>query len=253
VLEGLQHLLELQRLDSEIARRQEVLAALPGKRKQAEEALAAVIAGLESAREALQAVELNQRTAESALQDQEALLVKLESQQYQVKDNTAYTALLSEMDRAKAAISECETGILEAMEAIEAARSALAEAETADSETRARVASEQTELDSRQQRVEGELAGLADERALVVPQLAAETIRVYDRVASRRHPALALVSGEMCEGCRVGIPAQNVHEILKGERLITCGNCKRILLHPDMVPSAGVAPPESESSSKTTV
>jgi len=253
VLEGLQHLLELQRLDSEIARRQEVLAALPGKRKQADEALAAAVAGLESAREALQVVELNQRNAESALQDQEALLSKLEGQQFQVKDNTAYTALLSEMDHAKAAISECETTILEEMEAIEAGRSALAAAETADRDTRARVASELAELDSRQQRIEGELAGLEAERALVGPKLDAEMLRLYERIASRRHPALALVSGEMCEGCRVGIPAQNVHEILKGERLITCGNCKRILLHPEMVPDAGGASPDAESASETPV
>ena len=28
-------------------------------------------------------------------------------------------------------------------------------------------------------------------------------------------------------------------EILKGERIITCGNCHRILIHPEMVSSAG--------------
>ena len=65
-------------------------------------------------------------------------------------------------------------------------------------------------------------------------------IELYvERVAKSRRPALALVSNETCEGCRVGIPAQNYIEILKGEQLIVCGNCRRILLHPDMVSSAG--------------
>ena len=251
MLEGLQHLLELQRLDSEIAKRQEVLAALPAKRKQGDESLTAVGAALEAARETLQAAELGLRNAESALQDQEALLAKLEGQQFQVKDNTAYTALLSEMDHAKAAISECETRILEEMEAIEAGRAQQEAAEAAERDTRKRVDGELAEFDARQKKLEGELAGLEAERALVGPKLDAHILSVYERIASRRHPALALVSGEICEGCRVGIPAQNFLEIMKGERLITCESCKRILLHPDMVRTAGGAPPDSESSSKT--
>jgi predicted nucleic acid-binding Zn-ribbon protein len=58
---------------------------------------------------------------------------------------------------------------------------------------------------------------------------------------TRRRPAVAMVSEEMCQGCRVGIPAQNYIEILKGERIITCGNCHRILVHPDMVSRAGAS------------
>jgi len=253
VLEGLQQLLELQRLDSEISKRQEVLAALPGKRKQADEALAAAAAGLEAAREKLQSVELEQRSAESVLQDQEALLAKLEGQQFQVKDNTAYTALLSEMEHAKEAISECETGILEGMEAIEVGRRTLAEAETKERDTRTNVGRESTEFDARQQKLETELAGLEAERALVGPQLDAKMLAVYERVAARRRPALALVSGEVCEGCRVGIPAQHYLEIIKGERLITCENCKRILLHPDMVQSVSGTHLGSESLAETPV
>ena len=253
MLEGLQHLLELQRLDSEIAKRQEVLAAQPAKRKQSEESFAADTAAFEAAREQLQSAELRQRSAESQLQDHEALLQRLEGQQFQVKDNTAYTALLSEMDHAKAAISECETSILEEMEAIEAGSRNLAEAEAKERDTRERVERESVEMDARQQQLGAELATLDAERALVGPQLDAKTLAVYERVAARRRPALAMASGEICEGCRVGIPAQNYVEIIKGERLITCGNCNRILLHPDMVRSARGAPLDSETPSETPV
>jgi len=44
-----------------------------------------------------------------------------------------------------------------------------------------------------------------------------------------------LVRHDICEGCRVGIPAQAYIEILRGEELVTCGNCQRILLSPEMV------------------
>jgi predicted nucleic acid-binding Zn-ribbon protein len=240
VLEGLQHLLELQRLDGEIARRQETLAALPIKRKQLEESSAAAAAALEAARLAYQAAEMQQRQAEGALQDQEALLKRLEGQQYQVKDNTAYTALLSEMDHAKTAISTCETKILEGMDAVEAGNAALASAETADRDARALQESELSEFDAREEKLHGELAQLNAERDAVGPKLDPAILAAYEKVAKRRRPALALVKEEMCEGCRVGIPAQNYIEILRAERIVTCGNCQRILLHPDMVASLGL-------------
>jgi predicted nucleic acid-binding Zn-ribbon protein len=239
VLESLQHLLELQQLDVGIASREQELAALPGKRKQFEELRAAVAAKLVQAREALQGGELDQRQAEASLQDHEALLRRLEGQQFQVKDNTAYTALLNEMEHAKEVISDCETRILEGMDAAEAAREALAAAEADDRATRERLDSEERAADAREEQLQRELAELNARRVEVGPKLDAKVLAVYEKILTRRRPALALVSEEMCQGCRVGIPAQNYIEILKGERIITCGNCHRILVHPEMVSSAG--------------
>jgi hypothetical protein len=240
--EGLRYLLELQRLDSEIASRQETLASLPGMRKQFEASLTAAEVKLVSAREDLARDEIGLRQAEGALQDQESLLQRLESQQFQVKDNHAYTALLSEMEHAKTAISECETRILEGMEAVETARAALEAAETQQREIGERLDSEGCEVDAREKRCEGELAQLSAERDQVEPKLDAKILAVYEKVARRKRPAVALVSDEMCVGCRVGIPAQNYIEILKGDRIITCGNCQRILLHPAMVSEIAGSP-----------
>jgi predicted nucleic acid-binding Zn-ribbon protein len=240
--EGLKYLLELQRLDSEIASRQETLASLPGKRKQFGESLAAAEVQLATAREDLSRDEISLRQAEGALQDHEALLRRLEGQQFQVKDNAAYTALLNEMEHAKAAISECETRILEGMDAVETARAALEAAEVQQREASERLESEGREVDAREERCGGELTQLVAQRDEVGPKLDAKILAVYERVAQRKRPALALVSEEMCEGCRVGIPAQNYIEILKGDRIITCGNCHRILLHPEMVSAVGETP-----------
>jgi predicted nucleic acid-binding Zn-ribbon protein len=56
-------------------------------------------------------------------------------------------------------------------------------------------------------------------------------------ILARRQPALALVTGEMCSGCRVGIPAQDFIEVLRSEAIITCMSCGRILLHAEKVSS----------------
>jgi predicted nucleic acid-binding Zn-ribbon protein len=40
-----------------------------------------------------------------------------------------------------------------------------------------------------------------------------------------------VVEEERCGGCRVGIPPQAFIEIIRGETIVTCGNCFRILVH----------------------
>jgi len=235
LITGIRYLLDLQRLDREIQHRQEVLAGLPAKRKQLEESSTAAAAALAAAKDAYQAAEVQQRQAESQLRDQEALLQKLEGQQFQVKDNAAYTALLNEMEHARSAISACETGILEAMDAVESARAEQQSAETLDREAASRKEAELREIDARAEKCQAELAQLGSERDAVGPNLEPAILAAYEKIAKRKRPALALVRSETCEGCRVGIPAQKYIEILKGEALTTCENCGRILLHPDMV------------------
>ena len=124
------------------------------------------------------------------------------------------------------------------MDAVESARIELKSAEKLDAEATARKETELSEMDARAERLEGELAELGGQRDAVGPQLAPGILALYEKVAKRKRPALALVKQNTCEGCRVGIPAQNYIEILKGEELITCGNCQRILLVPEMVPGA---------------
>lgn len=241
MLEGLSQLLELQRLDDDLAAFEKEHEGLPGRRASVEQRRDDAAARQEQAREQLTAAEIAQRQAESSLQDSEALLLKLEGQQNQVKTNEAYTALLREIDQARGEISDRETDILEAMDAIESARAALAEAERAHTEAVAELDRECAAIDAR----EAELRGMIEEhrtrREQVCPNVDPQLLKHYERISKRRSPAVVIVNIELCGGCRVGIPAQDFIEILRGESVVTCGNCSRILLHEEKVASASGA------------
>jgi predicted nucleic acid-binding Zn-ribbon protein len=231
VLEGLKHLLELQHLDDELFASEQEHAAVPDNRSRIHDARQAGEARIAAARQALEDAEAGQRRAEKDLQDHEALLQKLEGQQFQVKSNVAYTALLHEMDAARQAISDCETLILESMEAIESAREVLGTAEgTARGEGTQLEAKEQA-LDAREKELAASIARLREQRGELVGGIARELRELYERIASRRRPAVVLVSKELCEGCRVDIPPQAYIEIRRRERIVTCGHCQRILVH----------------------
>lgn len=230
MLDGLQQLIDLQALDDQRAQLRDRQARIPEKRAALEAAREAVEHDVARAGEALQAAEAEQRRAETELQDQEALVQKLEGQQSQVKTNEAYTALLHEIDAAKEAISGFETVILEAMEQIEEARSLGSEAEATLERERARIDRESKSLDEQHAELESGLAARDGEREGLVAEIDSGLLAQYDKVAKRLGTAIARVTGEICQGCRVDIPPQLHIELLRGERLIACQRCKRILI-----------------------
>jgi len=235
VLEGLNKLVDLQHLDSQLAAFEEEHSAIPAKKENLVQALAQCDERLEAAREKLQASGLEQRRVEQELQEKEALLQRLEGQQNQVKSNDAYTALLHEMEQARQAISICETGILEGMETVEDAKETLASEESAIATERMRLGVNEKTLADREEHLAAEIASMREARVQACGGLEAALLERYQKVLARRQPALVLVTGEMCNGCRVGIPAQDFIEVLKAEKIITCHSCARILLHAEKV------------------
>jgi predicted nucleic acid-binding Zn-ribbon protein len=226
----LTQLLELSRLDTQLAALEEDRATLPGRRAAAKQQRSAVEARVAAARDELTQAEGAQRKSEAAAQDQEALLKKLQGQQFQVKTNDAYTALLREMEHAQAAISDAETHILEAMEGIERARARHRELETELRHAGAHLEAEERACDQREQELSERIAKLRGERESVGGQLEAKLLARYGKIAARRRPAVTIVSAGTCQGCRVGIPPQTVIEIKRGEEPISCPNCTRILV-----------------------
>jgi predicted nucleic acid-binding Zn-ribbon protein len=230
VVEELQRLIELQGLDDELHAAEREHANVPEVRRELEERRSAGEEKLSAASTALRTAEMEQRRVEGELQEQEELLKRLEGQQFQVKSNEAYTALLHEMEQARRAISDCETRILESMEAIETASASVAEAEAEAAVIREQAAIEEKALDEREKVLEAEVARMRAERDALCGRIESGVLSQYTRVASRRRPAVVRISHEMCLGCRVNIPPQNYIDILKAERIITCGNCHRILI-----------------------
>jgi predicted nucleic acid-binding Zn-ribbon protein len=228
--ESFRRLAELQACDDELWAREQEHAGSPARRAQLVEERSAADAAAAGAREALAQAEAAQRRVEAELQDQEALRRRLESQQFQVKSNDAYTALLHEIERAAAAISDCETRLLEGMDAIEAARTAGAAAEAAGRETRARLDAEARALDEREKHLDTELTRLRAEHDTIAAACDRKLIEQYEKIATRRRPAVVRIRGNLCLGCRVDVPPQRCIEIQRAERIITCGNCHRILI-----------------------
>ncbi len=231
MLEGLQQLIDLQVLDAELVSARDEQGEIPALREKRTDERSVAQQKIEDATELTQRAEAEQRRVETTLQDQEALVEKLEGQTSQVKSNEAYTALLREIEQAKDAISEAETQILEGMEKIEEASGAQRQAEVRAAEVYQRIEVEEKACDERERALAVRIAELDGARSETTARVPAELLEQYDKIATRRRPAVVRVNAEICLGCRVDIPPQLFVELIRGQSLIQCGNCHRILIH----------------------
>ena len=89
------------------------------------------------------------------------------------------------------------------------------------------------------QRHKLELASVDGSIAALRPQIAAPALAVYDRT-SKRFPrgAVSELKGELCVGCNVKIRPMLASEVRKGERIVQCENCTRLLYAVKPTPAA---------------
>jgi hypothetical protein len=79
-------------------------------------------------------------------------------------------------------------------------------------------------------RLQGELERLQEERRRQASRLETGLLQSYQRLLrSRGGLAVAPVRDGSCLGCHVALTPQTYNELRKGEVLMTCANCQRIL------------------------
>ena len=226
----LHKLIDLQEVDFRIAALRAEIAALPAEVRQIEAKLAGSKTRVETVQAAMKADENARRKYESEIQDQQQKISKYRDQSLNVKTNQEYRALLTEIEHAEAEIRKLEDKILEIMVAADARKEELKQAEAA---LKADTAENEREKEhARQQTAEDEkaLAELGTQQQALRTNVSDDTLRHYDRVMKLRHSALAAVhDDQFCSVCRVMLRPQVFQDVMRGEEIVYCDSCQRIL------------------------
>src|ERR1051325_11226675 len=125
----LERLIELEKVDREVARLSDEVAALPKRVAAIEEKLAEHKAAVEKAKARIKSNEASRRQLEADIKGLQEKIAKYRSQSSSVKTNEEYRALMHEVEFAEKQISGCEDKILELMIGLETEEKALKVAE----------------------------------------------------------------------------------------------------------------------------
>ena len=241
----LQHLIELQRLDSTAQDAQRRLAEEPERQRALDARLEAARQHLATAKERLTENQSARRTIEKDVAVHQGRLSKFRDQLMAVKTNVEYQAMQKEIGFAQAEVKGLEDKILERMlEADELAATV--------KKTEAALASEQKAVDAERRTLAAGLSELktvlervTKERIDVIAALNPQAFATFDSVSKRRNGvALAEARDGICTICHVRLRPQVFNTVRRNEQILQCDSCQRILYFiPAPPPSNGVSQP----------
>ncbi|MGH9968030.1 MAG: zinc ribbon domain-containing protein [Pyrinomonadaceae bacterium] len=236
----LQQLVALQKLDTSIRRLQAELEAIPRRRAEIENEFdqrAFEIRALENRRDDARhtRIRLDNEIAEQRTRSERAERNLMSS-----KKQDEYTAAIREADAARKQISALETQTLEQMEILDQTEAALTERATeiatlnSDREARLEAFDEDTRLQS------GQLDSHRAERERLFNSLPKPMSALYKRISARIRDGVAVAEARngACMACFMALRPQAMAEVRRGEEVVTCDNCNRILYY---VPSDSAA------------
>src|SRR5437763_3143826 len=243
----LERLIELEKVDREIARLNDEIAALPRRVSAIEEKLADDKAAIEHARTAIKNNEAGRRKQEADIQTFQEKIVKYRGQSSSVKTNDEYRALMHEVEFAEKQISGCEDKILELMIALENEEKSLKTAEAQMKLEVIEVEKEKAEARTRTAEDQKLLVGLNARREQLRSGVGDSALAHYDRVLRQRKTAMAEARDQKCTACFVMVRPQTWEDIRTNEQIITCSTCGRILFYD---PTNEPPPPPPETPKK---
>lgn len=201
--------------------------------------------------ESLLAVNPNVTAAEEALQQTKASTLALqlrlresdrERESHRTRLNSREKELMSgrirspselmqlsdEVKHMKTSFAEEEDAQLRLMEEIELADAAVLEATERLDDARARHAGDEPGLRRDVEAWQTELAAVKADSESIWAQVSPQVQKTYLRV--RVHPPVAEVERNQCQACRVTVTSSGMQVLRKGDELVHCDNCGRILV-----------------------
>jgi predicted nucleic acid-binding Zn-ribbon protein len=144
--------------------------------------------------------------------------------------NRQLDGLRQDAERLKSRISDLEDQILEGITEVEQLE---AEASTGQQQLQTfeeRWAREHQELTAQYKALRVRLQAVQNERNELRATLDAATLSLYDELrAKKAGVALAPMKGGVCQICHVTIPSYKARSVDRGEGVVTCEGCGRIL------------------------
>lgn len=216
--------------------------ALTAQLAEVEEDIAQARGAIAEAEQRRADAEKHRKSEELEVESLKARLLEREGKLYAIKTNKEYQTSIKEIAEWKQDLRRRDEQILTWMEAAEAASGEITQLSTAHSDKEAAHTHMIAELQQAEAGLQTARAEEASERSKLEKEIATEVLRAYQRIQTRYDDALAVVVNGMCTGCHMRVPPQRFIELRRGDKMVPCEECRRLLYWlPDEEPAQDVS------------
>lgn len=229
----LEQLIALQNADMGIRKLQAELDSIPNRRAEIENEFDQRAFEFKTLEQQRDTARTTRAALDKEMAEQRARAEKAERDLMSSTNAKAYEAAIREIDAAKKHVSELETKTLEQMELSESAEKSLAEREPELTRMQSERDDQLRSFEERTRVWAEEIAVRQRDRELLMSELPANVKSMYRRISERIRGGVALAEARAgsCSACFMSLRPQVMSEVRRGEEIITCDNCNRILYY----------------------
>src|SRR5258708_22025680 len=238
------HLIELQRVDHQIAVLRAELEGFPKRIREAETKLGSARAEVASAKESHAQMIAERKKLEFDGQQWKDRARKYREQSGAVKTNEAFKALQHEIANAEAEVAKSEDRQLEVMMAAEEVERRVKIAESRLKEAELAVAAERKEIQAQGAEKKKQLEAATAEHEKTIAPVPEDLRELYTRIAKRHNgTAMAEARDRQCRGCGMRAMPHILQELRSetNEEVFRCQSSGLILYTLEPIPAANPA------------
>ncbi|MEG0795567.1 MAG: C4-type zinc ribbon domain-containing protein [Odoribacter sp.] len=232
VEEKLQHLYELQRIDTEIDKIKTLRGELPLEVQDLEDELAGLETRLENLKNEISEAEKNVSTKKQEISKSEELIKKYSEQLENVRNNREYDALSKEVEFQKLEIELQQKKIREAQKIKTDKEVNLEISNKQYEEKKVDLEAKKAELDDIIAETHKDEETLEHKSETLSKNIEERLVAAYHKIRDNARNGLAVVTvdRDSCGGCFNKIPPQRQLDIRSRKKIIVCEYCGRILI-----------------------
>lgn len=244
MLPDLTRLIELQDIESRAAVANKAIAEAPGRIAALDALLQSATTALAAAKQSLAETQTSRRSIDNDLVSANQRLDKYKDQVMAVKTNEQLHAMQHQIKSVEDEVGQHEERVLVNMMKVDEINTQIKKAEAALKAAQAKVAAERGTIESEAKTHQATVIECAAARDQVVGSMDNKgAVETFQRIARVRGTAVARAEGERCTICQVRLRPAVFAEVRKGDSLVQCDSCNRILYFLPPAAPAAPAPP----------
>ena len=244
MLQDLEYLIALQRLDSAISFTRTKIEQIPFRTTALESRLVTSSEAVSTAQQRFSDHKADRQAQDKKLSEVQTRLNRLKEQLMEVKTNEVYKSMQLEIGNAEESVRHLEDRILEFMLEADELTANVERAEADLATERATVDAERAELERDHSTLERQLEKLQADRTKLTGKLGSEILSVFKNLAGHLNGVAVVEARDgRCSSCQVRLRPQLYNDIRLNKSLIQCESCQRILYFVDNSSGQGAGEP----------
>ena len=229
-IDQIQKLVELQEIDSEMIKLKDRLVEAHKHLEELQSSLDDLDAQITQVRERLDLLNQQQAKLKKDIEEDSHKIKKSKNKLMMVSNTKEYHAMMREMDNLEKLNRFREDELTNLIEDIQIHQEKLQELSTENDTLKEEQALSQSTLDSEMQKINKRIALLEKNRKKACANVPVGILSRYNFIRDRlNNPVIVSVKRGVCTGCYISIPPQSFIEIQKGEQILSCPNCQRLI------------------------